>query len=325
MKYNDKILNLAEYTCIASSVIGTVAAIATQQAAYAAIPLTVALSLNVFNRNRFQQQIIRQEQNNRQFLQSALVEVRQSISEGQNNAVTYITQIRQQLLDRIQSLQAQIETLPPQQSIDLTEVQTQINHINQQLQQFSQLENRNHSFFNDYTQHMVPKVCQLVSEKTSIQEAVVQLTAQLNTLEVTFNNIPPKETVDLSEIEEAIANLRIQLRDLNQQFSSRLEPLEIERLSEAVNIANQRINNLQNVEEAISILEAQLKNHTRNLDEMQQKLIYLQQLLTGYTKTEDLESILSKLRKELLGQVETSIENIEDMSTILGTFFKYSK
>ncbi len=53
-------LEMAEYISLASSVAGSVAAAASQQIVYAAAPLTLALSLSLVNRQRFQQQFQQQ-------------------------------------------------------------------------------------------------------------------------------------------------------------------------------------------------------------------------------------------------------------------------
>ena len=53
-------LDMAEYVSLASSVAGSVAAVAFQHMVYVAAPLTVALSLSLANRQRFQQQIQQQ-------------------------------------------------------------------------------------------------------------------------------------------------------------------------------------------------------------------------------------------------------------------------
>lgn len=49
-------LNIAEYVSLAGSIFGSLAAITSQQVVYAAAPLTVALSLSLANRQRFQTQ-----------------------------------------------------------------------------------------------------------------------------------------------------------------------------------------------------------------------------------------------------------------------------
>lgn len=50
-------LKLAEYASVASSALGTLAAVFSGQIIYAAAPLTVALSLNLVNRQRFEEQM----------------------------------------------------------------------------------------------------------------------------------------------------------------------------------------------------------------------------------------------------------------------------
>ena len=50
--YQHRLLKIAEYVSLASSALGTVAAVATQQVAYSAAPLTVTLGLNIVNRQK---------------------------------------------------------------------------------------------------------------------------------------------------------------------------------------------------------------------------------------------------------------------------------
>ncbi len=50
-------LNTAEYLSIACSAAGSVAAVASQQLVYAAAPLTLAMSISLANRQRFQHQV----------------------------------------------------------------------------------------------------------------------------------------------------------------------------------------------------------------------------------------------------------------------------
>src|SRR4028118_2384713 len=65
-------LELAEYASVAGSAIGTIAAGLSGQILYAAAPLTAALSLNLANRQRFEQQM-------QQKANSALADVQASV------------------------------------------------------------------------------------------------------------------------------------------------------------------------------------------------------------------------------------------------------
>lgn len=51
-------LEIAEYVSLAGSVLGTIVAVTSKQLVFAAAPLTVALSLNLLNRRRFQQETL---------------------------------------------------------------------------------------------------------------------------------------------------------------------------------------------------------------------------------------------------------------------------
>ncbi|MBC7824486.1 MAG: hypothetical protein H7126_11555, partial [Candidatus Parcubacteria bacterium] len=51
-----QLLNVVEYTSTAASVVGVVISALSQQAIYAAAPLSLSLCLNLVNRRRFEQQ-----------------------------------------------------------------------------------------------------------------------------------------------------------------------------------------------------------------------------------------------------------------------------
>lgn len=90
---------------------GTVAAAVSQQAVYAAAPLTVALSLNAINRHRFQQQT-------QQYTKNAIADVHQVI----------------------QSLHHQIHTLPPAETVDLDPISQSLETLVHQFDSRPELE-----------------------------------------------------------------------------------------------------------------------------------------------------------------------------------------
>lgn len=90
-------LELVEYASLAGSAVGSLAVAISGQAFYAVVPMTLALSLNVANRNRFERAI----QLGRS---SQVTEVRQSMDKLEKNAVKAIVKLRQQLLKEIESL-----------------------------------------------------------------------------------------------------------------------------------------------------------------------------------------------------------------------------
>jgi len=109
-------LELAEYASLAASGVGSVAVAVSGQAFYGVAPLTLALSLNVANRYRFEQQV-RVHQN------SELAQVQKSVNKVEQTAVTVIVKLRRQLSADIAALRQQMAAMPSaegfEESIDI--------------------------------------------------------------------------------------------------------------------------------------------------------------------------------------------------------------
>ncbi len=109
-------LELAEYASLAASGVGSVAVAVSGQAFYGVAPLTLALSLNVANRYRFEQQA-RLHQN------SEIAQVQKSVNKVEKTAVTVIVKLRKQLSADIAALRQQMASLPRaegfEESIDI--------------------------------------------------------------------------------------------------------------------------------------------------------------------------------------------------------------
>lgn len=88
-------LVLAEYAALTVSALGCIAAAASAQVAYVAIPLTLSLGLNLLNRYRWQQQTRANIQSNKEAL----------------------AQIERELQNQLESLRAQVQTLPTSERI----------------------------------------------------------------------------------------------------------------------------------------------------------------------------------------------------------------
>ncbi|MBE9019038.1 hypothetical protein IQ272_23385 [Chroococcidiopsidales cyanobacterium LEGE 13417] len=102
--HNKSWLQVAEYASLASSAAGTVIAIASQQVAYAAAPLTLALSLSVVNRQRCQQQTL-----------------------------SHINKSNSELHQVVQSLHQQVQSLPTER-VNLSSIVQSLEHMEQRIQ-----------------------------------------------------------------------------------------------------------------------------------------------------------------------------------------------
>jgi hypothetical protein len=98
-------LELAEYASLAASGVGSLAVAVSGQAFYGVAPLTLALSLNVANRYRFEQQV-RVHQN------SEIAQVQKSVNKVEKTAVTVIVKLRKQLSADIAALRQQMAAMP---------------------------------------------------------------------------------------------------------------------------------------------------------------------------------------------------------------------
>ena len=228
-------LEIAEYASLVGSVAGSTAAFVSQQVVYASAPLTLALSLNLVNRHRLDQQ------------------TRRSTS-------AVITQVEQRLSSDVHSVRASLQSLPPttemsnfsrvsgqvQQNRDaVAQIQIQLDHLNHKLK------NLPPSFDPSYLKQRVQQLEHVVLElqqqsgTAEFEKAIALLRAQLNTLAQRFEHRLNSPELDLiSEIEAKISQLGAQLHALSQKFNTRTEPQAIEQFERMLALAIQRIEEL---------------------------------------------------------------------------------
>ena len=171
-------LNMAEYVSNACSVAGSVAAVASGQVVYVAAPLSLALSLSLANRQRFQQQIQQQTTT--------------AIADGKQ-------QIQQQTTTAIANLHQAVQTLVYELVPELTVLSTQIDQLSQQMRNLpppfdsSLLEQRvayleqTICTFETCLKGLFLSVNHLQSNTTPIESAIAQLRNQLDTLAQQFD------------------------------------------------------------------------------------------------------------------------------------------
>jgi len=200
-------LELAEYASVAGSALGTLAAALSGQIIYAAAPLTVALSLNLANRQRFEEQV-RENANSAiadihvvvesihrqvhalprdsQDLKPILSDLQQKLHSLQSNVLGQqdweTVNVRFLLMDEklaeiknstadlhhrsgetadfssVQTSLNQLQALTNQPTKDLTAVENEIRHLQEQV---SQLQHHNREIIKPYLQRLTRAVKQL--------------------------------------------------------------------------------------------------------------------------------------------------------------------
>ena len=184
-------LDMAEYVSLAGSVAGSVAAIAFQHMVYVAAPLTVALSLSLANRQRFQQQI--------QQITSAITESKQQIQQQTTAITDGKQQIQQQTTSAIADMHQVAEILGSELLAELTLLSVHIDQLSQQMRDlpppfdFSSLEKRvvdleqTNCTFETCLKGLFLSVNQLQSSTIPIESAIAQLKKKLEIIAQQFD------------------------------------------------------------------------------------------------------------------------------------------
>jgi hypothetical protein len=224
-------LELAEYASLAASGLGSLAVALSGQAFYGVAPLTLALSLNVANRYRFEQQV-------RVYQNSEIAEVQKSVNKVEKTAATVILKVRKQLSADIQSLHQQMAALPrPESFEDSIDIEQQLLSLGQSVASLQEIVA---SSVIDVRQQVSEQLQDLpVGETTNIeaiQQAIEELQSTTQLLGETSITQDDWEGVNTRflEIQKVIANLQSQLQTQAQQsgdlssFKAQIDNLEHE-------------------------------------------------------------------------------------------------
>ena len=239
-------LELAEYASIAGSTIGTIAAGLSGQILYAAAPLTAALSLNLANRQRFEQKM-------QQKANSAIAEVQASV-EGRSQQVQILPGEPAELYTAVSDLQQKLSGL---ESGTLAEVQSAVASLERQAQALPADSQELYTILSDLQQ----KLC--ILENSALREhdwenvnvrfllmdekltEVKTITAQLQerSTEVGLNEIQgslkqlqdllDRPTIDAATLQAEIHHLQQQVTELHRQNQEIVKPY-LQRLTRAV-------------------------------------------------------------------------------------------
>ncbi|MBE9129858.1 MULTISPECIES: WD40 repeat domain-containing protein [unclassified Coleofasciculus] len=204
-------LKVAEWVFVVASVIGWAVAAASSQIIYGAVPLSIALLLNLINRLRFEQQIKRR-------LTAALAQLHRQIS--QENQSFY----SQQIQDAIASFQANLPEylaqleVPDSQSniLKFAQLQAQINSLEQSLRSVV-----------DYLNS-----ASLPTRVQDLEEAITNATAELARMQrlpslvtETLDESAGLSTHQLSELATSPSLFPVVFESVPEETPSTIEPI----------------------------------------------------------------------------------------------------
>ncbi|MBE9184693.1 hypothetical protein IQ270_08165 [Microcoleus sp. LEGE 07076] len=239
-------LELAEYASVAGSAIGTIAAGLSGQILYAAAPLTAAISLNIANRQRFEQQM--QLKAN-----SALAEL-QAAAEGRSRQIqllpgepaelyTAVSDLKQKLLglesSAIAELQAAVASLERQAQAlpaDSDELYAILSDLQQKLGFLENSALTEHDWGNVNVRFLLmdEKLTEVKTITAQLQEQSTQV--DLNEIQGSVKQLQDlldRPTIDAATLQTEIQHLQQQVSQLQQQNQEIVKPY-LQRLTRAI-------------------------------------------------------------------------------------------
>lgn len=279
-------LNTAEYVSIACSAAGSVAAVASQQLVYAIAPMTLAMSIGLANRQRFQQQIEQQ--------------------------TTVISNVRQEA----QSLYNQVQTLPSIEQLSTLEASvTKLEQIIVDIDTEQKVDALVEAF-NDRPE---------LTEVSSLHEAISSLRDRLVKLPPPTAPFDPSPLIlQLANLTERLDRLPltafqqqlIEVKDLVEDLDA--SSADLHDRTRNLDRMQQDLKILQHKTCSLDEKTTQLERRIDCFEAIEQQLDNLQQLTTGYISVEHFESLRAKLSQDLAAQVETTIDRrVADLNNLL--------
>jgi len=255
--------------------------------ALAAVPLVLALALNLANRHRFQQQT--------QLYTS--------------NRVADVHQV-------VQSLHQQVQALPTE-PVDISPIAHSLSELTQKTEtltrQFNgRIEPRQIEILSEANTHLTKKtetLTQLFNSRPEVE--------QIEGLKQAIAALPPPPKIDLSPITQSLEQLEQKTETLAQQFNGRIEPRQIEILNEAnaelkqktetlTQLFNSRpeVEQIEGLKQAIAALppppKVDLSPITQSLEQLEQKTQTLTQQFNARPETEAIAQLTHQLNALLL-------------------------
>ena len=208
-------LEITETVSVAGSVAGSVFAVFSQQLIYAAAPLSLALSLSLINRRRFEQAL------------------QENITAVSSEMGTRVTHVGQQLSAQMQSVRTSVETLsavPIPAPFDPTNLEQQIEELKTALIHTKQITSQSATKqeIEDFDQKIkqlqacVSSLTEAFNQRSELQQ-IEQLSQSTAQLQEQVSALPPiPAPFDPTGLEQQIQQLRQSTAQLQEQVSALL-------------------------------------------------------------------------------------------------------
>ncbi|MFL9819293.1 hypothetical protein AB0756_19785, partial [Tolypothrix campylonemoides VB511288_2] len=230
-------LEITETVSVAGSVAGSVFAVFSQQLIYAVAPLSLALSLSLINRRRFEQGL------------------QENITAVSSEMGTRVTHVDRQLSAQMESVRTSVETLsavPIPAPFDPTNLEQQIEELKTALIHTKQITSQSATKqeIEDFNQKIkqlqasISSLTEAFNQRSELQqiEHLSQSTAQLQQQVSALPPIPAP--FDPTGLEQQIQQLQASMSSLTEAFNQRSELQQIEHLSQSTAQLQQQVSAL---------------------------------------------------------------------------------
>ncbi len=204
-------LELAEYVSLVSSAVGSLVVALSGQAFYGVAPLTVALSLNVANRYRLEQQV--------QLSQQERQEIQQSLNRLEQNAVRAIWLTRQQLASEIASLQHKPDERSEEDALDTAYRSKQVAILTQNV---ASIQDNLSNAIEEMRQEFRLEIAETQHNLQGVNEQVSEIQQAISTLQKGQPIPPYQPEVDLGLLQDQINTISKENQEIIKPHLKRL-------------------------------------------------------------------------------------------------------
>ncbi|WP_017304680.1 WD40 repeat domain-containing protein [Spirulina subsalsa] len=267
-------LEITEYVGIVASLSGTVAAVATQQAIYAAAPLTVTLGLNTLNRQRLAAQVARLLP-----LETQLVELTQQqgqLVESTAQIEPRITGQLEELQQLLLAIQAKFEPITTQYH----QLETQYQALETQAQGFSQSSEEKWGVIQQVLDGVVGELPALREQFNSVWDELRPLREQLPSLQekqrelaMTLTEVSQQTSQRVAAIQGELSPLQGEVKTLaQQQISSQFVRDQLTPIQEKLTQLNDQWEAITHRQGLLNGLQERLEMITGEIGHLHQQL-----------------------------------------------------
>jgi uncharacterized coiled-coil DUF342 family protein len=304
-----QVLQVAEYTSTAASVVGVVISALSQQVVYAAAPISLALCLNLVNRQRFERQT-------EQRLNGAIAHLDQRIL---GLSIPNYTDLMQRVA-QIQEQLTAIEQRQNERTADQTEVRSQLSQLHEQFTAFQQGQTATTTNLAE----LQTRFSQLNAQLASLQQRQAHAATSQAELEVQLAQVQETFVTEAPQASQSLTNSIEQIVQRVVQLSDQLATLRQRQTDETTNQTELR-SQLSQLHQQLTAFQQSQTTIAANQTELQAQFSQLNAQLASVQEQQNqavsqttLEAQISQVRERLSQEIQSLRQRIQTTPNLDG-------